>query len=237
MDKQAFYDMGLNSRETDVYISLLKKKLSNALEISKDTKINRTTVYFELENLIRKGLASYIIKDSKKYFMPAEPEKILDILDEKRNNIKKIIPELKELHDLIKKPVIEVYEGREGIKSFYLSILKEKCDVLAFGVTGYAFETLKYYFPQFMKKVIDTNINIKYIANPDSKKYFLNIDYKKFKIKYTNQKTKSKVTTIIYSNKIAIQSLIDDKFYVTIIEDENLHETYKNYFNMFWELL
>lgn len=232
MKKEVFEDLGLNERETKVYLSLLKKKQANALDISKDTKINRTTVYFELENLINKGLASYIIKKSKKLFHPSPPEKILDYIEEKKENFKKILPELSELHELIEKPIIEVYEGKEGIKSFYLDILKEKSDVYAFGVTGIAFETLKYYFPQYMKKVIKTNIKIKYIANKDSKKYFDNIDYHNFEIKYT--KAQASVTTIIYSNKIAIQSLKEENFYVTIIEDKNLNETYKNYFNMMW---
>ena len=47
-------------------------------------------------------------------------------------------------------------------------------------------------------------------------------------------KITSKSTTIIYSNKIAIQSLQEDNIYVIVITDELLYKSYRNYFEFMW---
>ena len=79
MDKEILQEVGLNDKEAIIYFELLKEKIANASKLAKLTKINRTTVYLELENLTRKGLVSYVIKNSKRYYQAALPEKLLDL--------------------------------------------------------------------------------------------------------------------------------------------------------------
>lgn len=55
-------------------------------------------------------------------------------------------------------------------------------------------------------------------------------------IKYLPKEYKSYVTTIIYGDKVGIQSLQEDNIYVTIIKDKMLAKTYKNYFDILWKI-
>ncbi len=55
------------------------------------------------------------------------------------------------------------------------------------------------------------------------------------KIKYLPQEYEADVTTIIYGDKVAIQSLQKENIYVIIIKDGFLYKTYKNYFNFMWK--
>lgn len=57
------------------------------------------------------------------------------------------------------------------------------------------------------------------------------------KVKFLPKKYKSEVTTLLYSDKVAIQSLREDNIYVTIIKDKFLYESYKNYFEFMWSLI
>lgn len=229
-------EFGLKDNETKVYLELLKQKSSTASNLAKLTKINRTTAYLELENLTRLGLVSYVIKNSKRYYQAAPPEKLIEILDSKKSKIQSVLPDLKSMHKNIELFKIEVFEGKEGIKTFYQDILNNTKEVLAFGVTGKAMEVLEFSYPHFLKKFMKANIKEKALANLSSKKIMKTHSRAHLKIKYLPQEYEAKVTTIIYSNKIAIQSLQKENIYVVIIKDKFLYETYKNYFNFMWKI-
>jgi sugar-specific transcriptional regulator TrmB len=237
MDKEIFYQLGLNEKETEIYLCLLRQKESSATEISKLTKVNRTTVYLEIGKLIQKGLISSVTKDSKKYFRALNPEIFLEQLDEKKENFKSILPNLRELKKLDMMPSFEMYQGKEVIKTLYSDILKTNSEVLLLGATGYAFDILKYSFPQFYKKALNSNIKARYLANYDTKDIFKNYPKDKVRLKYLKKEHFSEVSTILYNNKVVIQSLKVDKIYAILIEDKNLFDTYKNYFEFIWNLL
>lgn len=177
-----------------------------------------------------------MIKESKRYYQTASPDKLIEILDLKKSKIKSILPELKSMHQDIELFKIEVFEGKEGIKTFYQDILNNAKEVLAFGVTGKAMEVLEFSYPHFLKKFMKANIKEKALANISSKKTMSTHSRIHLKIKYLPEDYEAKVTTIIYDNKIAIQFLQKENIYVVIIKDKLLCETYKNYFNFMWKI-
>jgi sugar-specific transcriptional regulator TrmB len=237
MIKDVLKEFGLNDREVEIYLRLLEEKNCTASRLSKLTKMNRTTAYLELGNLMKKGLVSYIIKDSKRYYQAASPGKFMEILNTKKEKMKEIMPSLKNLHKAIDPFKFEVFEGKEGIKTFYQDILNHAGEVLAFGVTGNAFEILKYDFPHFVKKYEKAGVNARYLANESAKDLLKSLPKYKVKIKYLPKAYSSEITTIIYSNKIAIQSLVDDNLFVVVISDKKLSEGYRSYFEFMWKLV
>ncbi len=229
-------EFGLKDNEVKIYLALLKEKLATASKLAKSARINRTTAYLELENLIKMGLASYIIKDSKRYYQAASPDKLVEVLNAKKEKIKSIIPELKCLHKDTESFKMEIFEGKEGIKTFYQDILNTKPkEILAFGVTGKAMEVLEFHYPHIVKNATRLNIKERALANISSKKIMEKHPKSSLKVRYLPKKYEAKVTTIIYGDKVSIQSLQKDKIYVTIIKDKNLADSYKNYFEFMWE--
>jgi sugar-specific transcriptional regulator TrmB len=235
--KQIFKELGLNERETDVYLTLLKEGSITASKIAKLTKINRTTTYLELENLIDRGVVSYVIKDSKRHYRATSPEKFIHILDEKKKNFQAILPQLQGLHKSIDPFNFEVFEGKEGIKTFYMDIYHNAKEFLVLGATGKATEVLKYSYPHFVNKFLKKKIKERALANESSREIMESHPKSIVKIKYLPSKYEFDVTTIIYGNKIAIQSLQKDNIYVVVIKDNLLHKSYKNHFELLWSLL
>ena len=123
MKERILEELGLNEKEARIYLTLLKEKSCTASKLAKLAKINRTTAYLELENLMSLGLVSYVVKDSKRYYQAASPDKLIEILDSKKAKIQSILPQLKGLHKSIEPFKFEVFEGKEGIKTFYQDIL------------------------------------------------------------------------------------------------------------------
>ena len=132
MDKEILVEYGLSKREAEVYYILLGINEALASEISEKAKESRTNTYDTLNSLIKKGLVSYVIKNNKKYFMATNPRKLLDWIDfkkeeleKKKKEMEKLIPYLAKLRLPKEKKVnVEVYEGKEGIRT----MLKETID-------------------------------------------------------------------------------------------------------------
>lgn len=229
--QEVLRDFGLNENETEVYLALVKLKEQTAPRIAKYTKINKSTVYLELDKLIQKGLASFVVRNKVKYFKPASPNKFLDILDDKKEKMKEIIPKLNSL-TTFERPNLTVYEGKEGLKTALLDILNENKEVVVFGACGNIFKTLEYNFPNLLAKFLKSKIKARYIINDNYKEFDKKFPKSIAKIKHLN--IKSKAATIIYGNKVAIQSLEENPF-SAIIEDKNLADSYRNYFEFMWK--
>lgn len=231
---QELQEIGLNENEAKVYLQVLKDQGETASTIAKRAKINRTTVYLELDNLTQKGLVSYVIKNKKRSYQAVEPEKLIEILEEKKLKINKIMPRLKGMHKSINPFKIEVLEGKEGVKTLYNKIIDEAKEVCAFGVTGKANDILRFEVPHIDKKIKQKNMKIRYLANEDAKKQKL---ASVAQTKYMPKEIRSEITTIIFNDKVAIQSLVKENIFVTIITDEQLSKGYKNYFEFMWNLV
>jgi len=234
MEEKALKEIGLNEREVQVYLALLKEKSCTASKLAKLAKVNRTTTYLELENLMKRGLVSYVIKDSKRYYQASPPERFMEILEEKKRNFESVLPKLKGLHQISQPFSIKVFEGKEGIKTFYQDVYNNAKEFLVFGATGKATDILKYSYPHFLNKFIKKNIKERALANSQARKIMEAHPKSHIKVKYLPEKYKAEVTTIIYSGKIAIQSLHEDNIYVIVISDKLLFESYKNYFEFMW---
>jgi len=118
-------DIGLSEKESLVYLTLLKVDNASVIDISKKTKINRTTVYPILESLSQKGLISEVKVDKKTEYQAESPERLKTyiqrqkiLLDEHENRLKDIIPQMKAVsRSSGEKSVVKIYEGRDGVIS------------------------------------------------------------------------------------------------------------------------
>ncbi len=95
--QEVLKEMGMSEKETIVYLSLLKLGSSTASKISKRAKLNRVTTYSLLESLKNKSFVNYSIRSGVKYFESADPKTFLSSLNEKKENLKSVLPKLKKL--------------------------------------------------------------------------------------------------------------------------------------------
>jgi len=238
MDKNILVNAGLTLRESEAYLALLELKESLVSELSKKTKENRTHLYDTLNSLIKKGLASYVIKNGKKYFRPASPEKIIDYLREKEKLIEEKLPELNELYKpKIKAPVIEVFEGKEGIKTVLRDVLKENKEWLCLGSTGKSKEVIPFFLEHLHKQRVKQKLKLKVIYNNDKfgRERGKEVEKQKYsEVKYM-PKT-SPTTTYIYGEKVIVIVWEKEKLVAVMIQDKDIADSYRSYFNGLWKI-
>ena len=122
MDHSILKEAGLTEGEIKVYLALLDLGSSTTGPIIEKSGVARSIVYQILGKLIQKGLVSYIIKEKTKYFQAAEPNKILDYIDEREKKLKKnrkkienILPELLLKQKSSKESEARIFEGFKGM--------------------------------------------------------------------------------------------------------------------------
>lgn len=104
---------GFTENEEKVYTALVDLGPSLAGKISRKTGLHRRTVYDVTETLIEKGLVGYMLENNRRVFSAVNPQKIIDIIDEKKSMIYPFVDELKRKFDTVrKKEQTNFYRGK-----------------------------------------------------------------------------------------------------------------------------
>ena len=80
-------NFGLSEKEIAVYLALIELGPSSVRDLAAKSKVNRGTTYDILKSLINLGIVSYYNKESKQYFISEPPEKLLEAIDRKKEDL------------------------------------------------------------------------------------------------------------------------------------------------------
>ncbi|MBI5881125.1 hypothetical protein HZB90_03275 [archaeon] len=222
---------GLTGNEAKIYLELLKRGEINGSELAKKAGLDRSLTYTVLNNLIDKGLVSYVMKEKLRVYRAADPQNLLTNLEQREKDVKKLIPELKTIEKLAAIPqAVTVYEGKEGLKVLFEDIFKTK-ELVFFGGTGRSYEVLRWEMPHFEERIAKGGRRIRGIMN---KRYSAD------KIKLLPsaevrflEGVDSDATTTIFGDTVGIHVLLE-KPLVIIMKNKVIAEGYRNYFEFMW---
>lgn len=250
MNTASLKKLGLSDTEIKCYLCLIESERSTIVTIADKIGTNRTALYDILENLINKGLATYVYEGKKKYFMSTDPTNLINHFEEKKEAIEKLAPELNMLIGDLKKVSpkkmeylnVEIYRGVKGIKVILedvFKVCKKGDEVLAFGFGGSNYlKILGPYYHHWIKRRSSQKAGIKFrgIFNESEKdepyvKALGKVPMTQAKFIFQNYETPTR--TKIYGNKVAI--IIMEKYPTAIlIKDEKIAEGYRYFFEFLW---
>ncbi len=243
MNKETLLKLGLSRREVEVYYTLLSVEEALASGISENTYESRTNIYDTLNSLIKKGLVSYVIKNNRKYFMSTNPKKLLEWIELKKEEVEKeekivesLIPDLLKLKlPKEKKVVVEVYEGKEGLRTMFKETIESsretKKEFLIFGaIAGVLRELDPIYHERYYKERKKYKIKSRYIFIEGEKHPIA--PYSEYK--YLPKVYKSFVATTVHGDEVSFWLLTKPEI-VILIKSKDLAETYRNNFEVLWK--
>jgi len=234
MKTEQLQKAGLSPNEAKCYITLLKFGSASANEISRKSGIHRVSVYDALRGLREKGLISQITKANKLLFEAGSPEKIIEIVKEKEEQLeeaKNIVPELLiEFKGAKEKQEIHSFKGLAGIKTVLNEMLRSKTEILDFGAEYKIKEFLPYDYTKWDKERIKSKIKMRIVANIKIKPTKIPLT----DIKYVPEEFNSSVSTYIFDNKVAMIMWVENPLAI-LIEHKAVYESYKNYFEYLWK--
>lgn len=222
---------GLTRVESRVYLTLIDLGPSLAGQISKKSGIHRRTIYDALDRLAEKGLISYIIKNNRKYFEAANPERIVDLMKEKEAEVRNSLPGLISLFTKTKiKEETLFYKGKDGLKTAFEDQIAEGKEILVLGASPEAGEILQFYFKWYNKKRQEKKIRIKFIASIESKG---KIRAPLSEIRYLSDLGPAAIN--IYADKVAIILWSKERPLAIIIKNPEIASSYRVFFEHMWK--
>lgn len=169
--KKSLEYVGFSQKEILVYLALLELGKGTVTEISRKAGINRPTGYHVLSSLSSKELVKVSGKEPKQEYVAESPDQIekllLKKLEENQSFLKearKIIPELKSIHNVSDRPKVFFYEGREGMEKVYEDTLTSHEPIRAYATVDDMHTGLKNYFPEYYKRRAKAGIAIRAIT-------------------------------------------------------------------------
>lgn len=225
-------EIGLTKLESRIYLTLLDLGPSLAGLITRKSGVHRRTVYDALERLMQKGLVGYIVKNNRKYFEVSNPERLLDMLKEKEEYVKEVLPELKAKYGkTVDKSETLFFRGKNGLKTVFEDQLSVRKEIFILGASSLASEILKYYFHWFDKRRIGKKIKVKLVYNESARK---ERKIKLAEIRYIPEDYYNPAAINIYGNRVAIIHWSKENPFVILIKDREIADGYRNYFNLMW---
>ncbi len=231
--REALLDAGLSEGEITVYLSLLKTGQSTVNKIAQESRLHRTTIYDFLEKLQDKGLVSHTTVKGTKMFHANNPQRFMDLLEEKQDKLRSALPELKKLaltqtHGL----QVEVLKGKAGFIAVWNEILRVKEDYLVLGSADKKYaEMLGPIIDRYFQKEILLGIKQRIIIHKTTSKLF---DYPQLSYRFLPENYPIITSALIFGDKVAIH--IWDPISTIIIENKDFADSYRTYFEMLWEI-
>ena len=234
--------IGFSEKEVLVYLALLELGKGTVTQISRRAGINRPTGYHVLASLETKELARTSGKEPKQEYVAESPDQIEKLLVKKIESdqtyikeARKIIPELRSMHNVVDRPKVLFYEGKEGLEKVYEDTLTSHETIRAYANVSEMHEALPHYFPLYYKRRTDKGISIRAIF-PTNKAGFERAG------EDANEARESALVPAdkyyfspeinIYDNKVMIASW-KEKLGI-IIESKEISDSMKKVFELSW---
>jgi len=130
---QQLKTLGLGDYEALIYSQLLETSPVSATTLAKKCHLSRSSVYTTLSSLIAKGLVGTTYKNEIKQFVAEDYSALEQFLQKQKNEVEEKFKNLTALKDSFKLlaknnlniPQIIFFEGQEGLKKIYLSMMRE----------------------------------------------------------------------------------------------------------------
>ncbi len=247
MDLKILEDIGLSKAEIKVYVTLLETGSTPPARIVEETGLRRSTIYDSIRRLHAKGLISYIIKDSKRYYEAHDPDRLLDFMTEKKRcleeqtgEIEELINELKEGYDILK-PSAEahVLAGVEGFKTMRRDVLKNaRGEHLLLGAISYESDVMPTFFKNWNTSRQLKKIRMRVLHKESAKEKAMT--KKEFMGKYYENRflpdeLESPAVINIYGDRVVNILWKKDYPVCFMLINDDIADSHRKYFEYLWK--
>jgi len=230
--------IGLNEKESTVFETLLYSDHLKASDISRKTKIQRTTVYTVLKGLEEQGLVSTVSVYGVTEFQAVSPALLSGFVERKKEALENSMKEIEKISQQIREirsaseslPKVSFFHGKEGVKQAYEDTLEgnKSKEIFVFSGPDVVFKEMgKEYVDYYVRKRARLGIKSFQIA-PSTQwgKYIQGQDRKYKRVtRLIPEEFAFDTEMVMYEGKLGIFSFKKGKLAAVIIEDEAISST------------
>lgn len=238
--------LGLGETEAAIYEALLRLDKISIRSIESATGINRGTVHETLKSLVIYGLVTARNIGSREYYEPQPPEKLFDIIRDKRKELlrsqeiaRELVPRLSaQSQREAGGPAVRYYENDEGVVTVLRDVLQTMRALDDPEYYVYSSRPLRHYlyrqFPNFTEERLREGIAVRVIAIGEGGDPVALSTRKWLPVSSDSASS----YTIIYANKVAQISISsNDTPYAVVTEDAGVAAMQHLLFTQLWQSL
>ncbi len=234
MELQELSGLGLTKGETKVYSAILHIGSSSINNIHEKTGLERRTIYDIINKLIEKGFITYTIERGKRTYQCAPLTRLKEEIKDKEKELKdieKLFPYMEGIYNSSKPKInIEVFRGKEGIKSVFEDMLNYK-DNYFIGGRWYVVKEMPLFWANYNRRRITAGVKWHNLVLQDAPKPPTD---KLVYIKVLPKDFSGSPTIIwIYGDKI-VHVLWSQDYFAFMIQSKEMAENYVKYFKYLW---
>lgn len=234
--------LGLNNRQSRVYLALLQLGSASAIELAKYTKFKHPTVYDVLEALEEKQLVSKHLVNKRHVYVPEDPQALQQDLERKQQLLGNLLPDLRQLFlARTHHTRVHCYNALDGIRTVYNDLLTVKSrEYRYFGsireMLKIASVDVEWEFYQERKKRQIMSYSIRYREGESDVEFLRPDDSSTRKVRYFPHPLPDNIAGLyIYDDKVAIISALKENSTI-IIESHDLYLLMKSVWECIWQI-
>jgi len=234
---QGLKEIGLSDNEIKVFMELNKKGARTVWDIATKTNIKRTTTYDVIKSLIQKNLVTTKNNGKKQVYAAVDPRVLLEQIEIKKDILEHSVNELLiQRKNFQEDSVITKFNGIEGIRIAMNMLLLNKKPIYGWGNNTRSEELLSFYPENFAQKRINKKIKLYAIIEPGKKFTANNSLFSNMtKIKHHPLMKNQNIVYFIQEGKVLFLKMNNLKPEVIMIEDKEVYNSQKNFFDHLWK--
>jgi len=231
-------ELGLSANEAKTYLALLKLGGASASEAAARAGIDRTVEYAVLNRLIAKGLVSYLFKEGKKIFSATRPERLVELMAEKKELAEDLVPSLEKISPKKEEEErVEVVRGGEGIKRIYNDVLRDKKDLYVTGHVGMGRRVVPQAFKIFERHRVKAGLKRVQLVRESLRKQVRETAFESTETRFLpDEFFAAEAATVFYGRKTVIVLPFKHESVLIFIDSPGIADMYRKYFNLLWKI-
>jgi sugar-specific transcriptional regulator TrmB len=241
--------LDLTDIEAEFYLTLLNTGPISVRDLAQKTGIKRTTSYLYIDQLVEKGLAMKLVKNTKKQVAATQPDQIQYLIEKKLETTKSlqigfpdILKSLKTIrpHSDSGDAEIKYFKGAQSIQKIYHDALRSN-ELCLYGTLSELAPVLN--DPNIFDDAFKRNPKLKiYEIYGDSLENIQKFSYKassaRYFYKFMPPELELTAPGILhYDNKVAVINVKGNQSSVTVLHDKVYYDNSRKLFNFIWSML
>ena len=233
------HQLGLTDKEALVYLATLEIGMAPISVIAKKSKLRRSTAYEILKKLSEKGIAEFFVRKNTRYYSVVPPKLLIEKFRSSLAQLEIALPEMLAIsNQIVHKPRITFYEGKEDLARLYLDVLTAKGEIRNYFLP----EAMFRYFSrdwlqtEIIEKLVELKKRVRVIM-PDSADARAFLKDRQSDLRHQRLIASSmmqfKNEMAVYDGKVVIFSFEED--FAFLIESKDVAELQAVIFDLAWE--
>lgn len=236
MDERGILEQtGLSGKEARAYLALLEAGEATGGAIAQQCNFHRRTSYDVLESLLKKGLASYSVKKYVRFYRAADPKTLLMLLEARKDLLKSVLPGLEKLAGSKDQPIVNVYVGKDGMKTVLNDLLRVRKTFHIYGGAMQIVDALGSFYTRFLSERVRLGIKTRGIMvdTPYVRKVLRETPLFEYKFLPPHVASPASVIWWVYGDRVTLVYWHGEPFVVQV-QSRQFSDSFRNYFEHAW---